>query len=117
MIKLIIAGGRDFTDYAFLREKVNFCLATVDVAVEIISGKAKGADTLGEKYAKERGLPIKEFPALWDTYGKAAGIYRNEDMAHYATHLIAFWNGKSRGTKHMIDTARRLNLEVRIFRY
>lgn len=82
--------------------------------LEIISGTANGADKLGERFAKEYNLKIKRFPANWDLYGKSAGYKRNEQMALYAKEdngiLIAFWNGKSKGTKHMIDIANKYEL-------
>lgn len=131
MLKVIIAGSRDFDDYDFLEEK---CLEIFASYVEdgyltghlcqdrdnleIISGTACGADILGEKFARKRGLKIRRFPAQWDKYGKSAGYIRNKDMTRYAISnddhgvLIAFWDGKSRGTKHMIDIAKRYGLEV-----
>lgn len=75
---------------------------------------ARGADSLGEQYAKERGIPVRYFPADWQTLGKSAGYQRNVQMAAYADALVAFWDGQSKGTKHMIDTARRHKLDIRI---
>ena len=83
-----------------------------DPITEIVSGTARGADRLGEQYANANSLPLKKMPAEWDKYGKSAGYKRNEQMAEYSDCLIAFWDGQSRGTKHMIDIARRLDLEV-----
>lgn len=115
-MKVIIAGGRDFNDYKFLFEKCDNILSG-QKDVEIVSGAARGADELGEKYAKEKGFKIKLFPADWDKYKKAAGYIRNKQMAEYADSLIAFWDGKSKGTKHMIDLAEKYNLNIRIIRY
>ena len=84
--------------------------------IEIVSGTAKGADQLGEKYAKEKGYPVKQFPADWSK-GKSAGYVRNEEMAKYADALIAFWNGLSKGTGHMIDLAKKYKLKIRICNY
>lgn len=80
-------------------------------------GAAKGTDTLAIKYAKERGYKLTKMPANWDKHGKKAGIIRNKEMADYAEALIAFWDGKSRGTKNMIETAKKNNLKVRIKRF
>lgn len=113
MFKVIIAGGRDFNDYELLKAKVNNILAGKD-NIEIVSGKAPGADTLGERYAKEYNLPIAEFPADWSRYGNHAGPIRNKLMAEYADCLIAFWDGKSRGTKGMIELAKLYKLPTRI---
>lgn len=116
--RIIVAGGRDFKSYATLTREVNKYIQTNQVDdVIIVSGKAKGADSLGELYALQRGLPIKEFPANWDKHGKAAGPIRNVEMAEYATHCIVFWDGKSRGSKHMIDTAQAKGLPTKIIRY
>lgn len=112
---VIIAGGRNFDDYDFLVDSIN----SLDMhhPVEVVSGKARGADTLGERYAKENLYPVKEFPADWNTHGRSAGPIRNKEMADYADGLIAFWDGQSRGTKNMIDTAKKLGLEVKVFHY
>ena len=104
-MRVIIAGGRDFNNYPLLFEKCNNILIS-QTNIEIVSGCAKGADVLGEKYAKEHNYPIKQFPANWDKFGKSAGYKRNEEMANYANALIAFWDKRSIGTKHMIDLAK-----------
>jgi hypothetical protein len=80
---------------------------------EIVSGMAQGVDLGGLYWAKVRGLPVVEAPALWNRYGKAAGFIRNQWMAWYATHLIAIWDGESRGTQHMIHIAESNGLDVR----
>lgn len=114
-MKVIIAGGRDFDNYNQLREK---CDEIINSSLtEIISGCAKGADTLGERYAKERGYNLKLFPADWKTHGRKAGPIRNKQMADYGEMLIAFWDGKSSGTKNMIENAKKLNLKVHIVNY
>ena len=79
-MRVIIAGGRDFSDY-------------------------------------ENGWEVLSFPADWDKYGKAAGYKRNDEMARNADALIAFWDGKSRGTRHMIDLAKKYGLQTRIVGY
>lgn len=116
-MRLIIAGGRDFNNYSLLKETVNKFLTDYNDEPCIICGKAKGVDTLGERFAKEQGYKIKYFPADWNTYGKSAGFVRNIEMAENATSLIAFWDGKSSGTKHMIETAKKYNLKILIQRY
>ena len=82
--------------------------------IEIVSGTANGADKLGEKYALETIFNLKKMPANWDLYGKSAGYVRNEEMAKYADACVCFWDGKSKGTKHMIDLARKYNLILKI---
>ena len=113
--KVIIAGYRDFNDFNFLEEKLNEIL-TNNNNIEIVSGTARGVDQMGERYALKNNIPVKRFPANWDKYGKRAGYLRNDEMAKYADALIAFWNGTSRGTGHMIDLAKRNGLEVTVIK-
>jgi predicted Rossmann fold nucleotide-binding protein DprA/Smf involved in DNA uptake len=115
-MKVIIAGGRDFSDYSLLKESCDQILSNLD-NIEIVSGRAKGADSLGEEYALENGHNCKIFPADWDKYGKAAGYKRNSEMAEYAELLIAFWDGTSRGTEHMINIAEKKGLKIKIINY
>ncbi len=124
MRKVIIAGSRGFDDY------LKLSMVCVDILgirayptgqaaamTEIVSGGARGADTLGEKFAEQYGSSVKSFPADWDKHGKSAGYIRNEAMAEYANVLIAFWDGESRGTKHMIDLALKHGLDIHVFQY
>jgi len=115
-MKVIIAGSRDFNDYEKLCKVCDKALKRLK-KVEIVSGTAHGADVLGEKYAKEKNYSLKQFPANWDKYGKSAGYRRNAEMAEYADALIVFWDGKSKGTKHMIDLAEKAKIEVRIINF
>lgn len=116
--KIIIAGGRDFNNYALLKGYVDKFLSTYPSdSIEIVSGNARGADKLGERYAKEHNLPVKLFPANWDKYGKRAGYLRNQEMADYANMLIAFWDRKSKGTNHMINIAKKAGLIVKVVYY
>ena len=113
MNKIIIAGSRDFKNYNLLRDKCDKILANL-TDITIVSGKCpRGADQLGEDYAKERGYNLEYYPAEWFTYGKRAGHMRNEEMAKIGTHLIAFWDGKSPGTKSMITLAEQYKLKIR----
>ena len=113
MFKVIVAGSRDFNDYKLLKEKLDVVLSN-KVEIEIVSGGARGADKLGEVYAKERNLSCKVFPADWDAHGKSAGYKRNAEMAEYADALVAFWDGKSKGTGHMIDLAEKKRIQIRV---
>jgi hypothetical protein len=115
-MKVIIAGSRNFVDYKLLCETCDYMLQN-KTDIEIVSGRAKGADLLGEKYAKERGHKIKEFPAAWDAYGKSAGYIRNEEMAKYADAAIVFWDGNSKGSKHMINLAEKYNLRLKVINF
>lgn len=121
-MKVIIAGGRDFCDKELLYKQCDRFLITVVGAkdIEIISGRAQGADRLGEEYSNDRGYRIKYFIPNWRRDGKAGGVIRNREMAKYAAPdgiLIAFWDGKSRGTKNMIDEATAMNLIIKIVNY
>jgi hypothetical protein len=115
-MKVIIAGSRGFSDFQLMYAKCEEILANVN-EVEIVSGTARGADKMGEHYASLKGYNVARFPAEWDKHGKAAGYIRNKEMADYADCLIAFWDGESRGTKHMIDLATERNLSVHIITY
>lgn len=115
-MKVIIAGGRDFYDYELLKTRCNIILSIV-TDIEIVCGMAKGADLLGKRYAEERGFKVKEFPADWNTHGKKAGPMRNAEMANYADALIAFWDGTSTGTCHMIEKAKQKGLKIRVIKY
>ena len=114
--RVIIAGSRSFSNYELLREHCIFMLHEKmrTHRVIIVSGHAHGADTLGERFAKEQGLTIELHPAKWRALGKAAGMIRNAEMARASDALIAFWDRKSSGTAHMISFAKRRGLEVSV---
>jgi hypothetical protein len=112
-MRVIIAGSRDFNDYELLKKHCD-CLLQNQKEVEIVSGGARGADKLGERYASEKGYPLKKFPADWEKFGKSAGYKRNKEMAEYADSLIVFWDGISKGTKNMIGLASGRGLGVRV---
>ena len=116
MSRVIIAGGRDFDDWGLLHRTVKKLLSKGDT---IISGGAKGADALGEQFAKRNSkyLELEIFPADWDKYGKGAGYVRNHQMALTADTLIAFWDGRSKGTKNMIEEAHKARLNTHVFYY
>ncbi len=118
-LKLIVAGGREFNDYHRL-SKVLFDYAETITgydSISIVSGMARGADALAYRFAKTHSMPCHEFPANWDKHGKSAGYIRNTEMANFADALVAFWDGKSRGTKHMIETMQKLGKPVQIEMY
>ena len=117
--KVIIAGSRGFSNYKLLREQCNKFLREKRKTsnIIIVSGNARGADTLGEKYAQDEGFTLEIYPAQWKKFGKRAGYRRNEQMAEVADALIAFWDGSSKGTKHMIDIMEDKKLLVRVIKY
>jgi hypothetical protein len=124
MYKIIINGSRDFNNYTYLRLMLKEYIMTNQInpeSIEIISGGAKGADTLAIKFAKEYNLNYKVMNADWNKYGKRAGIIRNAEMLTYAISnpndiaiLISFWNGTSKGTKHMIDISNDKGIIVKV---
>ena len=113
---VIIAGGRDFNNAALLHERCDHYLR-LRTDVVVISGGARGADSLGEGYARMRGLGLVRMPAEWERHGRQAGYLRNKAMALRAQALIAFWDGRSTGTRHMIQLATSMGLAVRVVRY
>ena len=108
-MRVIIAGGREIHDYSKLLEAIDECQFPI---ATVVSGGARGADALGERYAEEMNLKLNLFYPNWDLHGKSAGHIRNRKMAENADALIALWDGESRGTKNMIETAHKLGLLV-----
>ena len=116
--RIIIAGGRDFNDYDYLKERCEYLLQFIPKwSLTILCGKASGADTLGEQYALENGLKIEYYPANWEKYGKSAGFIRNKEMVDNATAAICFWDGKSKGTKNTIDLCKKKGIPCRVISY
>ena len=87
------------------------------ITINFQTGTAKGADSLGERYAKENGYDVKLFPPDWKKFGRKAGPLRNKQMAEYGDMLIAFWDEKSSGTRNMIENATNLGLIVHVVNY
>ena len=114
MSKVIVAGGRDFSDIYKMHDVFEEELNKGDI---VVSGLARGADIMACDMADEFGLETEVFPANWKEHGKGAGFIRNTQMAEVADRLIAFWDGRSKGTKHMINTAKKQNLDILIVPY
>ena len=104
-IRVAVVGSRNFNDYDLLKSELDAFKLENGVDL-IVSGGAKGADTFGEKWAKENNVPTKIYYPDWKTYGKAAGILRNKDIIDAATHVIAFPSKKGRGTQNSIKRAK-----------
>lgn len=117
-MKLIIAGSRGVTDYSEVRQAVidSGLWKSYGKSLEIVSGMARGADMLGVEFAQRNGLIVHEFIPDWDNLGKKAGIIRNIDMGKFSDALVAIWDGKSVGTKQMIDWSNKNGLLVYVHR-
>jgi hypothetical protein len=117
--KMIVAGGRDFSDRDLLAREIVKAADSLgnNTGLSIVSGLAKGADLLGLQFAKANGVVYYEFPANWEIHGKAAGFIRNQQMSEFSDGLLAFWDGVSPGTRHMIQTMKALNKPVTVVRY
>lgn len=112
-MKLAIVGSRDFNDFDLLEQKIkeNYCLSEI---TEIISGGASGADTLAEDFADKYKIKKTIFEAKWELYGKSAGMKRNILIIKNCTNVIAFWDGKSKGTENAINLALKNGKTVKI---
>ena len=113
--RIIVCGNKDFKDRDFCLKKLKEIISGYENP-EIVSGHARGADMFGEEFAEKEGIKCTVFKAEWNLYGKAAGPIRNKAMLTYAMEetpvVIAFWNGASRGTKNMVEQARKAGAEV-----
>lgn len=124
MFKVIVAGSRDFNDYDLLSTKlIHFLSRYKPEDIEIVSGGARGADSLGERFADEKGCNKEVFPANWNrqpdgSYDKSAGFKRNWEMAKYADACVVFMHKDGTdGSQHMIDLAEREGIRLKVVRY
>jgi hypothetical protein len=112
-MKLAIVGSRDFNDYEYLKKVLEPIRDKVSL---IISGGAKGADTLGERYAKENNIPVQIFYPDWNKFGKSAGFKRNVDIVNNCDAVVAFQINDSKGTQHTINIAKEKGKKVKVFK-
>lgn len=126
MTKIGIVGGRNFNNYELLKNtileylKCPHCkIVHIDefYKTTIVSGGARGADNLAEQFANDYWCELIVHPAEWEKYGKQAGFLRNIDIVKDSDIIFAFWDGKSKGTKHSIDLANKMGKEIRIINY
>jgi predicted Rossmann fold nucleotide-binding protein DprA/Smf involved in DNA uptake len=113
-MKIAIVGSREFDNYGILEEFVKNDMPGIEC---IISGGARGADTLAEKASEKLGIPITIIKPDWSKYGKSAGIRRNREIVSMADKVIAFWDGESKGTLSSIKYAKQYNKELVICNY
>jgi hypothetical protein len=107
-MKIIIAGSRTITDYSVVIKAIENSQFK-DKITEVVCGCAIGVDRLGQQWAISKNITVKEMPADWNKYGKAAGPIRNLQMAEYADGAIIIWNGKSPGAKDMIKQIKKFD--------
>jgi hypothetical protein len=112
-MRLIIVGSRTFTDYQLLCHTL---APERHRIIEVLHGGARGADQLGFRWALKHHVRSRCFAAAWERFGKSAGIRRNQQMAQAGDVLIAFWDGRSPGTRHMISCMQQLGKPVVVIR-
>ena len=117
-MRIAIVGSRDFNDAQLMYDVMSNVIHKFgEQEYIVVSGTARGADRLGEEYAQFVGFDVERYPADWNTYGKGAGHIRNRQMAEISDIIVAFWDGKSTGTKNMIHTSEQLGKHVFVVNY
>jgi len=111
-MKIAIIGSRSFINIDLMTQTLN----DLDID-EIISGGAKGADTLARNYAIENRIPLKEFKPDWAQYGRGAGIIRNKQIIDSADYILAFWDGQSKGTQSSINYAKKNDKPIKVITF
>lgn len=111
----IIAGSRSLSSPVAKAYVFRYLETTPPHPItRVLSGTARGPDSFGAQWAKTMGIPVDYYPANWERFGRMAGFMRNVDMAKHAKALIVFWDGKSRGTGHMLTVANNRSLKVTV---
>jgi len=113
-MKIAVIGSREFNDYSKLKQEIEKLNLTIS---KVISGGAKGADALGEIWARENGVELTIYQPDWKKYGRSAGVIRNKLIIEDCDVCIAFWNGKSKGTKNSIEFCKKLNKTLFLITY
>jgi hypothetical protein len=111
-MKVAVIGGRTFNDYELVKET----LTNLDITL-LVSGGAKGADSLGERYANENNITTLIFKPDWERHGRGAGMIRNTDIVKNSDIVVAFWDGSSKGTLDSIRKVEKLNKGLMIIKY
>lgn len=117
MLKCAIVGGRDFDDYGFMKKVLDERFDNLSFVESIVSGGAKGVDTLAERYAKEIGRPMVVFKPDYKRYGRGAALVRNTQIIEYADVVYAFWDGRSKGTRDAINKAQKMGKILYVIKY
>ncbi len=115
---MVIAGSRTYNNYSEAKNYIDFYISKIKLhdTIIFVSGGCCGADMLGERYAKENRYKIERYSANWKNFGKSAGPKRNKQMAEISDYIICFWDGRSKGTKSMIEYAKKLNKPLRVIK-
>ena len=111
-MRTLVCGSRDIKDGPFIFHALD---ALNPWPTCILSGMARGPDKIAAAWAKHRGVPLEPYPADWARYGTYAGFRRNLEMLEKAERVVAFWDGKSKGTEHTVKHARLLGLPVLLY--
>lgn len=111
-----IVGSRGFTDEAFMEQMVEDAVGIENIDC-IVSGGAKGADSLGERLAIKHNIPTIIYKPNWLKYGKSAGMIRNKEIVEASDVVIAFWDGESKGTMNTIQTCMKQGVTHHIFTF
>ena len=115
-MNIAIVGGRDFSDYDLVEKTIFEELKLSDISL-VVSGGARGADSLGEQFAKIYSIKTLIFKPDWKKFGKAAGHIRNRDIIENSDFVFAFWDGKSKGTANSINITKQLNKKIKVTSY
>jgi hypothetical protein len=113
-LKIGVVGSRNFNDYQLLKKTLDNYL---DMVFLIVSGGAKGADSLAERWANENSVKTLIFKPDWTQYGKSAGYIRNEKIVRESDLIIAFWDGISKGTNHTINITKKMGKKIIIIKF
>ena len=115
-MKIVVGGCRNFFDYSVVSYHLDALIKKHDPTdvIVFLSGHCSGVDLLVEQYATEHAHSLMLFPAEWERYGRAAGPIRNKSMVENSDQVVAFWDGKSRGTASLIRYARKLGKPIAI---
>jgi hypothetical protein len=111
-MKLAVVGSRNIVDEKLIFDSINSIISEVDDEIIIISGGARGVDSIAAKWAKNNNIKLIEIKADWNRLGKAAGMIRNKDIIKNCDIVLAIWDGVSKGTAHSIQLGKSLNKNV-----
>lgn len=112
-MRILVCGSREYTDGLRIRDVLGCYWSQNPV---IVHGDARGADRIAAEVAEGLGFVTEAHPADWDRHGKRAGYVRNQEMLDTGVdRVIAFWDGESKGTKMMIDLAKKAGVPVSIY--